>query len=329
MKRTFKIIIRQILFLLLAGICFSCVKEDLDICPPPIDPDPNPDPYEVRFSFTYPRKNDESGAGFDPGDIQTIQVYVFNEENRFIGTFTDHSPDLADKDYYTSVSLEPGTYSFIVYGNLTECYQTEPEVPERYVTRLDEISYYYNNGMNKVITTHPEHLFYSSLRDLVISKSIDHYILPLVRNTYLLNFTAEGLPENQDHYQFVITDSNWKYQFDNSFLSCEELDYVQDCSVGSSVDQYTATFTTLRLDKERTPRLKLYNKKSGALLYQDHLIPLILKIEEQGGMVDFSEMYEFDIHLIFETDPVTGNLTVAIHINGWNVIEKEVTIEWG
>jgi len=304
------------------------VEEGLDVCPP-IDPDPNPDPYEVRFSFDYPRKNGEPGIGFDPAEVQAIQVYIFDEANKLIGNVIDEHPDVADKDYFVTVLLEPGTYSFIVFGNLTESYPTQPRELQNNVTCLDEIIYYYNDRVDNLITAHPKPLFYSSLCDVVITKSIDHYTLPLVRNTYQLNFTAEGLPENNDYYQFRITDSNLKYDFYNSFLSSEEVDYVQDCSLRSSIDQYTATFTTLRLEKYRNPQLKLYNKKSGELLYQENLISLILKIEEQGGIVDFSKMYEFDIHLIFETDPVTGNLIVNIHINGWNVIEKEVIIELG
>lgn len=328
MRRTLTIIIQQIMFFLLAGICFSCIKEDLDTCPP-IDPDPNPEPYEVHFSFDYPHKNEDLGIGFSPEEVKNIQIFVFDANNKYIETITDDRPELADTDYFVRVSLEPGTYSFIVYGNLTDSYQTTPEEPESGVTRLDEISYYYKDRDNNMIYTHPEHLFFSSLHNIVITQSVTHYTLPLIRNTYMLNFTAEGLPKNYDNYQFIITDANWKYRFDNSYLPCEEVNYVQNCSQGASYGQYTAAFTTLRLDKDRTPRLKLYNKKSGELLYQDELIPLILKVQEQGVEVNFSEMYEFNIHLLFEKDPVTGNLTVDIYINGWSVIEKEIIIELG
>jgi len=332
MKRTLANIIQHSFIFLLAGLCFSCIHEDQDVCPP-VDPDPNPDPYEVRFVFDYPLKNENSGVGFDPADVKNIQVYVFDEEGKYMDTFIDNSPAIAEEDYFFRVTLEDaGTYSFIVFGNLTDEYLTEPATLENGVTHIDEISYYYNNRTNKTnntITTRPNHLFYSSLRNAIITKSVDRYTLSLVRNTYVMNFVTEGLPESYENYQFNITDTNWKYKFDNTFNPCYEIDYVQNCGPGNSSGQYEATFTTLRLAKDRNPRLKLYNKRSGEIVYQEELIPLILKIEEQGVEIDFSRMYEFTIHLLFETDPVTGNLTVDININGWNVIEKEVIIELG
>lgn len=295
----------------------------------PVDPDPNPVPYEVRFSFEYPHKDSESGIGFDPAEVETIQVYAFDEDNTYIGTFTDNRPRIADKDYFFTVALDPGTYNFIVYGNLKDCYRTEPAQFESGITQLNDISYQYTDVVDNKIVNHPEHLFYSSLRNVIITKSSSHYTLPLVRNTYVLNFIAEGLPGGYEDYQFTITDTNTKYTFENSFLPGEELEYVQNCSFEPSLNQYGASFTTLRLDRDRRPELKLYNNKSGELIYRDALIPLLLKIEEQGVEVDFTKMYEFDIHLLFETDPLTGNLTVDININGWSVIEKDVIIELG
>jgi len=312
---------------LFAGISFSCIREGLDMCP--VEPDPNPVPYEVRFSFDYPQKDSESGIGFDPAEVETIEIYVFNEDNKYIGTFTDDNPHIADKNYFFTVPLDPGSYNFIVYGNLKDCYRTEPVLLQSGITHLDDINYYYTEVMDNRIVNHPKHLFYSSLYNAIVTKSSSHYTLPLVRDTYVLNIIAEGLPTGYDDYQFAITDTNWKYTFENSFLPCEELEYVQNCTFEPSLNQYGASFTTLRLDRDRYPELKLYNKKSGELIYRDALIPLILKIEEQGGKVDFTKMYEFDIHLLFETDPLTGNLTVDISINGWSVIEKDVIIELG
>jgi len=324
MERIFTIVIQQIMLLALIGVCVSCIKEGLDECPTP--PDPNPDLCEVRLSFDYPHKDEESGVGFDPNEVRFIQIYVFDEDNKYINTFTDEDPLLSDKDYFSTVTLETGIYNFIVYGNLKDSYSIEPELLKDGMSP-DAISYYYNEVVDDTITTHPKHLFYSSLHDIVISKSIDHFILPLVRNTYEINLTVEGLPETFDGYQFTITDTNWKYQFDNTILPCTEVNYVQDCNLDTLINQYTATFTTLRLNKSRNPQLKLYSKSSGELLYRDELIPLILKIEEQNIEVDFSKIYEFNIHLLFDRDPVTGNLTVDISINGWSIIEKEVIIE--
>jgi len=304
--------------------CFSCVKEGLDECP--IPPDPNPDLCEVRLSFAYPDKDGESG--FEPDEVKTIQIYVFDEDYKYISTFTDDHPRIENRDYYSTVTLEPGNYNFIIYGNLKDSYSIEPGILKNGVY-LDSIGYYYNEVENDTITAHPKHLFNSSLRDVIVFKSIDHHTLPLVRNTYEINFNAEGLPAASDDYQFVITDTNWKYQFDNSFLPCKELSYVQDGRWDFSLNQHIASITTLRLDRDRNPQLKLYNKRSGELLYQNGLIPLILKIEEQGIDVDFSKMYKFNIHLLFDKDPVTGNLIIDITINGWDVIEKEVIIELG
>lgn len=324
MKRTYPIILKQIMLVFLTLACSSCIWEDPALCPP----GPEPVSYEVRFSFDYPHKNGEFGIGFDPEEIKTIHIYVFDENQTYIDTFIDSQPRISDKNYYTTFHLKPGIYNFIVYGNLTDDYRIDPKVPEKNLTNRDDIFYYYNGrDNNNIIHNYPKHLFYASLDNAVIAKPVESYVLPFTRNTYVLNFTAEGLPVNTDGYQFSVTDTNWKYRFDNSFLPCAEINYVQNSLPGNSPNQFISTFTTLRLDRERKPLLKFYNKKSGELIYQEPLIPLILKIEEQGIEVDFTERYEFNIHLLFGKDPVTGSLTVDIYVNGWSVVEKEVIIE--
>lgn len=305
----------------LLGLHLSCINENL----PPCDIDPNPEPCEVRLSYDYPRKS--KSTGFDPREVKSFQIFVFDEDNKYIETFVDDSPQINQEGYFSRVILEPGEYSFMVYGNFGNSYSTEPYYLQKGVTRLDEISYSFNNTVSGTITSHPEHLFFSSLSNVVITKSIDYYTLPLVRNTYVIHFTAEGLPESKDNYRFVITDTNGTYRFDNAFLPGSEVHYIQD-SHHTQESLCEATLTCLRLAKDRHPRLRLFDKVSGDTLYDGDLMELLLKMEEQGLDIDFSKMYEFDIHLVFERDPVTGSLTLEIYINGWNVVEKEVVIDW-
>lgn len=67
----------------------------------------------LRFVYEYHMMR---GANAFPGYVDCIDVYVFDEEGRYVTCLTETSEALRDENYRIDLSLEPGTYEIVAYG---------------------------------------------------------------------------------------------------------------------------------------------------------------------------------------------------------------------
>lgn len=313
----------------------SCMKEDLSDCPPP-----DPDLVSYRLGFTYVPLSADKGEGFDPSELEMLTVYAFDSLGCFVTSVTDEAPRLGESDYHLDFLLPEGRYNFYAWGNVQDCYRFDCAGFEKGKTKHEEIRLLYEGAVQDTVSVIPPPLFFSSLCDarLVVpsvsrSSEVITYLsdtLFITKDRYTLCFEANGLDEEEGAYRAVVTDDNACYGFDNSFASSKKLHYTALFGYKEAEGMYCAELGCLRLSRDRRPEFKLYDNRTGELLYQDCLTDLLLAGEKEDRKVDFTRMYDFVIHLDFNRDPGTGVINrVRIRVNDWAVVEKEVTIDLG
>lgn len=299
---------------IMAGSIFftSCIRENLDDCPPARSS------LRVYFSYDF----DLATKAVSEKDIENVYLYVFDKDDQFVLSKWEHNVQLNENEYI-DLELPPGSYNIVAWFNQGEHYKTNPTTDgflEGKTLRTDAQLYLDLSSENSVSTELP-HLLYGGLSNIVVSGVTDHrYTIPVQQNTYRINLTVEGLPTTPDTYATVISDNNGSYNFDNSFAPCTEFQYIKTTRFGDNSQLKTST-VVLRLGDERKPILKFLNETSQENLFAGDLIALIKEANKYGASLDFKKTHEFDILLTFNAD-----MSVTVTVNGWKYIPDETII---
>lgn len=317
--------------LLFAGLT-SCIKEDLSDCPPPAPPAPVE--VETRIRPDFIPYSEETGEGFEASELKTLTVFAFDSHGRFVTKATDNAPRLGEADYRVTLTLRPGRYDFYAWGNARDCYRFVPEAFIPGETTATDIRLQYDCPSNDTVNVALPPLFFGSLKDAEVKPDTRADIaeqtltIPLVRDTYDLTFELSGLAAGL-LFEVVVTDNNTVYGFDNSFLQASSyIHYCASCTREVVSGIYRSSLTDLRLERDRAPRFKLYNRTTGELVFHDDLIHLILASEEVSGRkIDFSRRYNYRISLDFSETDESGNTTISVSVNGWQVVKQNVTVD--
>ncbi len=276
----------------------SCFHNDFIECGP-----------NVRIYFTC-----EASQG-KASEIDRIDVFVYDIKGTFIGQYTDENVQLTP-EYFISVPLEAGEYTFVAWVNLRDCYKYDHCIEN--MSKLPESELYLHKDPNNVANTVPHPLFFSDEKEAIVTGRIyQNFVLPLVRNTNTINLTTTGLPPFNEEFIFTISDCNGNYNFDNSFASeTEEIHYITNC-VKDEKAQLSGTLNVMRLAAERKfPVLRLTAGRMREIPFEANLIDLILKMQEKNPSFTFENTFEYNIVLKFDT-----NMDITVIINGWELNE--------
>lgn len=297
-----------LLFLiLLFSMQYSCIDQKLEDC--------LPENQDIRVYFEYTSKT-YSGTVLDTEEVKDIKLYIFDKDGNFIQEKHDTQPSFG-VDYCMSLSLHPGTYTFVSWINLDGPYK------QNNYSKLDEMRVYIEKDKADTVRINPPALFQAYTTPVVITMKQDQKVgLSLTRNTNTINIRTKNFRPNSDDYRLVITARNGIYKFDNSFASdTEEVHYTSPLQLGED-SQLSGSQNILRLSKERKdPLLKIYSPATGYTIYRANLMDLIEKINENGNVIDIDNTHIYDILLIFDKpyNPVQPEMGITVIINGWEV----------
>ena len=302
-------------------LLFSCLKEDMSNCP-----------EEIRVYFKFTDMFTLTGEGYpiNPGHVDRMHLYIFNDKGYYLGEYRDeHIAGFSDEYYIDCSDLLPGKYSFIAWGGKDEeCYSTSlgnTLTPPSFVkskTTFDEALLTLNRSGNNV-STPVHHLFHSGLPATVTNAKVQRFDMPLMQITNTINIRTVGLPYDGNTYRFNIKDNNDVYTFDGSFATRESdpfFTYTAPCMKDKEMGQLSATLNVMRLAGYRhSPQLQISNETAGNLLY--HTDDLISLIERTVPDNDFDTTHIYDIEITFDDGDDTG-FTFTIMINGWVLREQ-------
>ncbi|MCD8185233.1 MAG: FimB/Mfa2 family fimbrial subunit [Rikenellaceae bacterium] len=262
--------------------------------------------------------------------IDRVHVFVFNRQNQYITSYLGGPYDyLSGQIYEVPIDLDPGSYHFVAWTNSGEPFKTTPHISEfvPYVTTLNEIELYLDDGADNNYTEDVPDLHYGLLRaaDVSASEFNDHTIY-LIPDTYRINVTVQGLENSEDDYQFLIEDNNSHFSFDNYIVSgysdvhhirvaqLEDGELSASMRVFSLTNDHSIEHMGSSEHDDRSPVFSFSDLTTDETLYRDNLVKMIRKAYETAGKtVDFDKTYEFNIILSFD-----ANMDVTVSVNGWS-----------
>lgn len=281
----------------------GCIKDDLSDCG-----------LGVQFRYI---KNIDNVDKFSTS-VNSISLFVFNEEGRFVHEFRDESEHFAE-NYRMMVPLTPGKYKFIAWGNLSGDYTVTNCTPE---TRIEDFMLELNN-VGKKVAKHPSHLFYGGVEDVGIEATGLKYItMDLMKNTNTVHVTTTGLPldekegGNSDDFQCIITSSNGEYHYDNS-VTGNQLTYIPVSEVKGK--DLISDFVIMRElnDGSTSSHLKIIHTDSSTgkteVLLDTELTPLLISASITKDL-DIDDEFYLDVKF----DYTYGKVNITI--NDWQVV---------
>lgn len=310
---------------LLAGLMLSfssCdrIHEDLQPCPQGL---------RIRFIYDY---NMEFANGFMK-QVDCLTVLFYDQNGNYVTTRTNTSSDLADENWRMTVDLEPGQYTVIAYGgmacqNSSFNFVTPPEV-----TPLHDIEVCLKP---EDIGSELHPLFYGRLDTSVELNSLSYKEVTVemmkdTNNLRVLLQQVNGDPVNHKDYDFVITDNNTLFAWDNDLLPVPTVTYTPWASDnaspgelpdGSNASVAWAEISFSRLLTAASPRLIITHKESGKnvvdIPLNNYLLLLKSKSFASMGNQEFLDR-ESRWNMIFFLSEGNYWVSTQISIKDWDV----------
>ena len=290
---------------LMSQLFFSCTKEDMSDCPTGLQIKVQPDPtIFASYSNRY--------------TIDNVIIYVFDSvTDRYVTSWTggQYRPG---QEYIADIPLaRSGSYKFICWTNLGDLYKINHDITycEQHLPLSTELVLYADYPSDSVIRTLIPDLHHGAIIGTYDSSIRNTgYTINLIPNTYKLNFTIKGLPEQSHSYGFRVKDNNSHYNFDNTIVA-GRADYTYFHTTNTFYNsELKESLIELKLDSSRSPLFTFSNLTTSTDLYSHDLVDLITRAYTLGGQtLNFNATYEFDIILHFDS-----KMNVSITINGWN-----------
>lgn len=323
MKRLQKVPHFFTITLLLMFIIQSCVKDDLSDCL-----------KETRVYFSYRpvtyASADVIREGIYPADIIRMNLFIFDENGKFVKEIIDESPTMSLDYYITIPDLKSGKYRFVAWGNLEDQYDISSDelIPGK--TSIEELQVHLSCIADKTVNESLVPLFYATHTDksLEVNAMVSQkFQLDMVQNTHLINVSVVGVEKdelNVNTYRSEIYDNNDKFKFDNDFVQSDFFTYTTHCTREQINETLSSSLTIMRLADDRKPMLRVINNQTGDCLVEDNLVELLLTLRAFGVKVDFNYQHEFNIKYVLDAESPT---TITIYINGWKLVKEDGELE--
>lgn len=299
----------SLLFLtFLMPILNSCIDQKLEDC--------LPENNSIHIYFTSTAKSN-AGTMLNPGEVKDIKLFIFDENGNYLRTEHDIQPSFGP-DYYMTLSLDPGVYTFVSWVNLEQPYN------QNEYSTLEEMRVYIEKDIEDIVSTNPHTLLQGYETSVKITDQKDQkVILSLTQDVNTINVKTKNFVPAGSNYRLTITARNGIYKFDNSFASdTDEVHYISSMQIGDN-SQLIGTQNILRLSEDRKdPVLKIDDPVTGLVVYEAKLMNLIADINANGTLIDIANTHVYDILLTFPMrDYNLPAVDITISINGWIVNE--------
>jgi hypothetical protein len=291
----------------------SCVKENLEDCPP------LGTAYNVMLHIitNFDAGIPEGLVTYDQFNIESMAIFIFDEQGQFVDVLVG-DPYTPGKDYAISLNLEPGKYQFVVVtnpGDMNEMPYTPDEFREMRPS-LDEIEMAVGTDVSRVdMDIEDLHLGKSGVVT-VSNENPQDVTVVVYPKTYKVNFRAIGLPA--DHtYEFEVSDHNFMRSIDGeSFTTLEDMiNYWREGVLTNENPRtyFDASMTMYDFNHDKEMPFVLRDTTTGEIVFSGDLIDMIEQAYNTALQeVDFNQIFEFDITLNF-----AAGTQIEITVNGW------------
>lgn len=318
----------------------SCgvIYEDLDPCPPT--------GASVRFVYDY---NMEYANAFH-SQVDCLNLHVYDNEGKFVASYSETSSALADENYRMPLELPAGHYRLVAHGGL-ECENSSfapVKIPESGHLHTD-----LSVAMHPHCLTDDSHrnlhkFFYGALEIDIVEENMTEATVKMMRNTNDVQVALQhlhGTPVDVNDFNFAIYDDNTLFRHDNELIPAGEVKYTPwatanrttgtiDSDVRSDEEQTEvqvalAEMSVSRLVTSNQPRLHITKASDGSTVVDIPLINYML-LYKSHNITNMSNQEYLDREnqwsILFFLDETKSDLWVknVIKINDWTVRINDV-----
>ena len=320
-----------VVFVMLVALS-SCEKiyDDLEACPHGVS---------LRFVYDY---HMERGNAF-PWNVDCLTLYVYNEENDYVGTYVVTDSVLRDEDYRMRLELPEGHYHFVAYGGLA-CEKSSFSVMQAPVdtSRWESLhvlmdAYHYSDTVHENL-----HGLYWGDLELETADLYQEGTVEMMKKTNNIRIVLQDVNSEQPVYgkdfTFSITDDNTLFGADNDLLGNGKVTYTPwaqgDAFIGLNtaglevIGAY-AELSVSRLMTKNAPVLLIKSVDTGEDVID---IPLLnyLRLYKSELYSKMGEQEFLDRQstwtLLFLLDSQKRWVQTYIKINDWKVVINETSL---
>lgn len=289
----------------------SCIRDDRFDCKN----------SALRLGFQYTLNNQYTDLF--GSEVARVTAYVFDTNNKYVGTYTESGDNLRNK-YIMTIPLPEGRYHAVVFCDNLNTFTTggidsgtnlsdfriilnSVETSDGYLTPRTVPGDLFAGYVSDVPTTYDES--YTTIVDLM--KDTKNVKVKITGLNYITRSVIT--PE------IYVTAVNGKYMSDNSIdTSHRMLKYIPH---QTSVTENTmeADLRTMRLVVGHAPMLVIKNPVTSGYLLNEDITKLILSNPKYTSQKDIDREDTFVFEINF--NQVDNNVVISILINGWKVNE--------
>lgn len=288
----------------------------------------------LKFHFT------KEGQECFSAEIPSISVFVFDEQDRFIGRWDENDNTKFHADYTMALPILPGKYRFVVWGGLKSenFYLTAPERPfgemvepvsgettrDQMLLRLRCRTAAVGEETKNYVDFKENSQYYGESELQVLTHKSKAVTIDLIKNTTQINLTLKGLSEETtrsgafSHIVSIMESPNGGYDFSNRLEQSSTLyTYIQHEVMELEEGTQTSSFQTLKMQFNNGHYLTIHNQQTDEVIYRvDILEDYIRKVEAYSTQQAVDATDRFDIVIDMQN---VGSLGVRVTVNGWRV----------
>lgn len=287
----------------------SCIRDDRSDC----------SDSALRLDFRY-TLNKQYKDLFGP-EVARVTAYVFDTENKYVGTYTESGDKLRNK-YVMTIPLPEGRYQAVVFCDNLQTFATS-ELDNG--TNLSDFRIILNSVEGSdgylIPQTVPGDLFagYASevpttydascVTTVDLMKDTKNVIVKINGLNYLTRSAV--VPD------VYVTAVNAKYKSDNSIDPSHRMLKYLPHRTSVRGNTMESDLRTMRLVIGRAPMLVVKNPLTSGYLLNHDLTDLILASPNYASQedIDREDTFVFEINL----SRVDNDIVISILINGWKI----------
>lgn len=304
--------------------------------------------YRVKFMYDYNMKY----ADAFPREVNSVSLYVFNDEGKFLSLHTDSGEALSAQGYTMPIDLPSGKYQFVVWAGLDGGKSFEVPALQPNVSTIDDLTCRMKRKTSSVYSTdsvgYLSPLWHGKVqaevrREDVRSVSVvtETITVPLIKNTNTLRIILQQLSDGMidvNDYEFTVTDDNGLMDHTNALLPDTPLTYypyytaqgsAETGGESSLLNMAVAELSVGRLLESHNPILTITRRSNPADVVLS--IPLIKYLElcKTVAHYDMSTQEYLDredeYSMTFFLDANRSWVNTQIIINNWIVRYNDIT----
>ncbi len=321
--------------------CDNWVYDDLDPCTVT---------YRVKFTYDYNMKF----ADAFPAEVHSVNVWAFDSQGRLAWKGEASGDALKEKDFYITMDVAPGTYSFLAWGGLAgqqaftvadanapaDMQALDCDLNLKNATRADVEGLYADYEMRG--------LYHGIINDVTLAtRETEHYVqevtIPLMKGTnrvaVMLQHT-NNQPIKDGDFSVSIEAANSLLSWNNDVLPGPTFSYIpwstsygQTTSSGSgdgtqsTVSTYLSELSTSRIMADSDQRLKVVRNTDGKTIIDIPFVQYLLLVKGNYNRNLTDQEYldrQDDFSMVFFlTDDNTWYSAIGIYINSWAVVPPQ------